>query len=237
MEKISCISCSNKKCFVQKYCSAEWLHIIDKSKHQISFKQNQDITSEGFPILGVFIIQSGKVKIYTSGLNQKQQIVRLASPGHLIGHRGFDNEVYPIGARTMDNSTVCFIENKILDEIFDGNPKFVQALMKFYLIELRKMENRMKNIAQMNLREKISDALLLILENFGLDEKQKLDVPFSREDIANIAGTTPEQAIKQLTEFEEEKFILKVERKIKILNIEGLQNMVTKFNQHVPMVS
>jgi len=231
MDEISCISCSNTKCFIQKFCTPKWIQIIDQVKHQSTYKQSQDIITEGYPILGVFFIQRGKVKVYSTGRNRKQQIVRFASPGHLLGHRANEKEVYPIGAKAMDDSIICFIENKMLGEIFEGNPKFVLELMKFYSVELRKIESRMKHLAQMNLREKISDALLLIWREFGLDEQQKLNLHFTREDIANIAGTTPEQVMKQLTIFEEETFILKDGRQIKILNLEGLQNVIKTFDQ------
>lgn len=232
MKNISCEVCENTHCLIQQHCSPEWNQKIDQRKAQIFFKQNQDIIHEDSPILGVFFIQSGKVKVYSTGLNQKQQIVRFASPGHLLGHRGFEKELYPIGAKTMDDSVVCFVENEILDDLFEGNPKFVAELMKFYSRELRKMENRMKSLGQMNTREKISEALLLLCEAFGLNEKNKLNVPFTREDIANIAGTSAEQVMTQLTGFEEEGLISKVGRKIKILNLEGLQNIIAKYHQH-----
>lgn len=236
MKNISCEVCESRDCLIQKYCSPEWILKIDNSKYQTFFKQNQDIILEDSPILGVFFIQSGKVKVYSTGLNQRQQIVRFANPGHLLGHRGSEKEVYPIGAKTMDDSVVCFVENKVLDELFEGNPKFVREIMQFYSRELRKIENRMKNLGQMNTREKISEALLLMWENFGLNEKNKLNVPFTREDIANIAGTTPEQVMTQLTGFEEEGLISKVGRKIKILNLEGLQKIISKHNQHLVLV-
>ena len=231
MKKTSCESCESS-CLIQKYCSPEWVRKMDQIKCQLFFKQNQDIVNENSPILGGFFVQSGKVKIYSTGLNQRQQIVRFANPGHIIGHRGAEKERYPIGAKAMDDSVVCFIENKVLDELFEGNPKFVQELMKFYSRELRKIENRMKNLGQMNTREKISEALLLMWENFGLTEQNELNVPFTREDIANIAGTNAEQVMKQLTEFEQEGFISKAGRKIEILNLEGLKNIIKKYNQH-----
>lgn len=233
MKKIHCECCESSSCLIQKCCSPESMHKIDQSKELIFFKQNQNIINEGHPILGIFFILVGKVKVYCTGLNKRQQIVRFANTGHLIGHRGFEKEVYPIGAKTMDDSTVCFVENKVLDTIFESNPKLVLELMKFYSRELRKVETRMKNIGQMNTREKVSEALLLLWENFGLNVQNELNVSFTREDIANIAGTNAEQIMKQLTEFEQESLISKVGRKIKIVNLEALQTIIKKYNPQV----
>ncbi len=236
MKNICCEFCENTHCLIKTHCSPEWIRQIDQKKAQIFFKQNEDIINENSPILGVFFIQSGKVIVYSTGLNQRKQIVRFAVQGHLLGHRGSEKEVYPIGAKTMNDSIVCFVENKVLDDLFESNPKFVRELMKFYSRELRKMENRMKNLGQMNTREKITEALLLLWENFGLNKENILNATFTREDIANIAGTTAEQVMTQLTAFEQEGLISKAGRKIKILNLKGLQNIIIKYNQHPVLV-
>lgn len=226
---INCPFCENTSCLIQKYCSPAWIQKVDQCKEQFFFKQNMNIINEGHPNLGIFFIQSGKVKVYSTGINERQQIVRFANPGHILGHRSFEKEVYQLGAKAMDDSTVCFVENKVLDGLFEANPKLVLGLMKFYSQELRKIEIRMKSLGQMNTREKISEALLLLMENFGLNEKNKLNVSFTREDIANIAGTNAEQIMKQLTAFENEGFISKVGRKIKIRDLEGLQKIIKKY--------
>lgn len=231
MKNISCKACSNIHCFIKQYCSADWIQNMDKKKFQTLYKQGQNIIHEGSPVLGIFFIQNGKVKVFSSGLNGRKQIVRFAKDGHILGHRGFaTNDVYPISATAMEDSVACFIENDTLYKMFMDNPKFVIGLMEFYSRELRKIENRMKSIAQMNTREKITEALLLLMENFGLNKQKELNVPITREEIACIAGTTAEQVVRQLSEFEKEKLISKRGRKIMILNIGALKKINSEFN-------
>ncbi|MBI4930617.1 MAG: Crp/Fnr family transcriptional regulator [Bacteroidetes bacterium] len=228
MQKTSCELCANTNCFIKMYCSPEWIHQISLSKSQVFYKQNQKIISEGEPVLGIYFIQQGKVKVFSTGLDGRQQIVRFANDGHILGHRGLGYEKYPINAEAMESSLICFVLNEILNEMFMANPKFSTGLMMFYSRELRKIEIRMKNIAHMNLREKIAEALLLLFENFGLNQEKELDVPLTREDIASSAGTNVEQVSRQLTEFEKEGFIAKRGRKIAILKKEGLKKIISK---------
>jgi CRP-like cAMP-binding protein len=162
----------------------------------------------------------------------RQQIVRFASDGHILGHRGFGNDVYPISAVAMEDSIICFIENNTLYDLFMNNPELTYSMMMYYSRELRKVEDRMKNIAQMNIREKIAETLLLVLENFGLNDQHELDVHFTREDIAAAAGTTSEQVVRQLTEFEEEGLIAKRGRKIAILKTDALRKIIQYINPH-----
>ena len=233
MKTIECKSCSNANCFIKQYCSAEWIEKIEQKKFQTVYRQNQNIVNENTPVLGLFFIQTGKVKVFSSGLNGRPQIVRFANDGHILGHRGFANDVYPISATAMEDSFICFIENDPLYEMFMENPKFVIGLMEFYSRELRKVENRLKNVAQMNMREKIADALLMVIENFGLTKQKELNVLIRREDIANTAGTTAEQVVRQLTEFEKEKLIAKRGRKISVLNLSGLKKIISEHNSFV----
>lgn len=232
MNKTSCKSCTTSNCLIQKECSPEWIEKVNQKKFQTLFKQGQNIIHESAPVLGVYFILKGKVKVLSNGLTGKPQIVRFAHEGHILGHRGIGNDVYPISAVAMEDSIVCFVDNATLFDLFMNNPKFTYDIMMFYSRELRKMEDRMKNIAQMNIREKIAESLLLLEENFGLNDEKEINVHFSREDIANAAGTTAEQVVRQFTDFEEEGIIEKRGRKIAILKPESLKKIISAHNPH-----
>jgi CRP-like cAMP-binding protein len=189
------------------------------------------VIRQGLPVEGIFFIQHGKVKVVINSFQDREQIVRLAADGHILGHRGLGNDLYPISAIALDDSLVCFVKNEVLNKLFHENPKLVIALMQFYSQELRKMEIRVMAIAQMIMRERIADALLLFCESFGLNSDNELNVSFSREDIASMAATASEQTIRQLTEFEKEGFIAKRGRKIALLNVEGLKKII---HQYIP---
>ncbi|MFI5222043.1 MAG: Crp/Fnr family transcriptional regulator [Bacteroidia bacterium] len=231
-EKISCKSCTNSNCFVRQFCTPEWIEKIDQKKYQTFYEQGQFIIHEGAPVLGIYFIQNGKVKVLSRGLTGKHQIVRFAREGHILGHRGEGNDVYPISAVAMESSLICFVDNHILSELFQQNPEFTTGLMMYYSRELRKMEDRMKNIAQMNIREKIAESLLLMYEVFGTNEQNEIDIHFTREDIANLAGTTAEQVVRQFTDFEEEGLIKKNARKIQLVNMDRLQRIIRDHNPH-----
>ena len=231
MNTINCKSCINADCFVKR-CSQKWVQQIDHFKTQSHYKKNQNIIIEGSEVFGVFFIQKGKVKVFSTGLNGREQIVRFAADGHILGHRGIGSDVYPISAAAMEDSFICFIENDTLNEMFFANPKFSIELMMYYSRELRKLENRVKYIAQMNIREKTAETLLLLLEIFGINKYNELNVTFSRDDIASTAGSTRQQVTMQLTEFEKDGFIEKHGKKIALYKIEGLRKLISKFNLH-----
>ena len=167
------------------------------------------------------------MKVISTGMNGKEQIVRLATDGHLVGHRGYGSETYPIGAVALEDTLGCFLDNEMMYDAFMNNPKLTYAMMMFYSFELRKTEIRQRLLSQMTIREKVADTLLYLKEVFGLDTKNKgLNVNLSRQEIAGIAGTTAEQVTRILTEFEEELLIEKRGKKILLHNEKGLEKMI-----------
>ena len=188
---ISCTNCKTKNCFVQQYCSPRWISIIDERKNQELYQRRQYLFREGSRVFGLYFVQEGKVKVISTGMSGKEQIVRFATDGHVVGHRGYGSETYPIGAVALEDTIACFLDNDVLYDAFMNNPKLTYSMMMFYSFELRKTEIRQRVLAQMTIREKIADTLLHLKETFGLDEKKKsLNVILSRQELADIAGTT-----------------------------------------------
>ncbi len=222
----SCFTCVDLNCFL-KLCSPEWIQQIEAHKTEVSYEKGQYIFHAGDFVNGLYFVKNGKIKIVSKGLNGKEHIVRLATDGHILGHRGFSGETYPISAIAMNDSVICFVDNKTISEAFFHNSHFTVKLMLFYSEELRGIEARMTYLAQMTVRERVAFALLYLKDVFGYDSsRQVLNVNISRADIASICGTNVEQVIRNLSDFEKEKLIAKEGKKIRITNEEGLGEML-----------
>jgi len=76
----------------------------------------------------------------------------------------------------------------------------------------------------------LAEILLLLVNDFGLDNEQFLNISLTREELANIVGTATESVIRLLSEFKSDKFVELNGRKIKILNTKGLEKISNVFN-------
>ena len=228
--KISCKTCSTVNCFIRENLSAEWIDKVDTAKQQLFYENGQYIFKQGWPVEGMYFIMYGNVKVLTTGFKGNDQIVRLATDGHILGHRGLGNEVYPVSAKVIKDTLVCFVDNVTLSKSFIHNPKFPYALMMFYSRELRKMELRMMYLGHMNVREKIAEALLYINVIFGTNtDDGTLNTDSFRQVIAKLSATNTDQVTKQIKDFENEKLVLRIRRRIKLINTNGLEKIVHHF--------
>ena len=188
------------------------------------YKKGQVIFHEGAYPSGIYVINNGKVKVFKLGLEGKEQIVRLADKGEILGYRSLiGGDKYAATAAVFEDSMVCFIGRETLFKLIETNPLLSMKIMELLAIDLKKAENRMTHLAQDTVRERLAQTLLLLKETFGLREDDfSLNVSLSREDLSNIVGTATETVIRLLSEFQKDKLIKLNRKHICILDSNGL---------------
>ncbi|ULC60407.1 Crp/Fnr family transcriptional regulator [Flaviramulus sp. BrNp1-15] len=229
-DSLSCNHCINTNCLIKKnihtFSSSK---LIDK-KTNIKCKKGQQFIIEGAPVNGLFFILKGIVKVFRTGINGREQIVRFAKEGEIIGHRGFGTEeFYSIGAIALKDVTLCYFSKDVLQDVMLENPLLTYDMMLFYANELNRSESKVKSISQMTVRERVIDSLLYIHRKFG-DLKGYLNLPLSRKEYADYAGTTEEQVIRVFSLLKKEGLISAKGKKIGILNIQKLKSEISEHN-------
>jgi len=228
--EINCINCKNVNCFLKQYCSVEYLNKISTNITQNLYRKGDHIFREGNLIFGIYFIHEGSVKIIAANVNGREQIVRLANDGDIVGFRGLGSDKYYFNAVAMKDTSICFIETRVFQDTCKSNPDFAYNLLLFFAYSLRRTELLVKYQAIMNIREKVAEAFIYIYEKFGFNPQTKeLNVELSRQDIGDIAGTTAEQVTRQLRDFEDQKLIFRKKRTIQLLNIKGLEYIVSNY--------
>ncbi len=230
---ISCQACENKSCLIKRNLNSNVTQELTQTRKEIKCKKGQQFIIEGAPVIGLFFILKGKVKVLRTGINGREQIVRFANTGEIIGHRGFGTEeYYSIGAVTLEDTTLCYFSKDSLQSTLLKDPVFTYDMMLFYANELNKSESKVKTLSQMTVRERVVDALLYINRKF----KQKnnyLGLVLSRREYADFVGTTEEQVIRVLSSLKKEKLIISKGKRIQIPNVAKLQKEISEHNYYL----
>ncbi len=207
------------------FCALSSAQVSDMSseKNCSIFKKGQIIFNEGNKPGGMYCINKGKIKLYQTGEEGKEQILRLAKEGDILGYRSLiSGDVYSASASVMEDATVCFIPKSTFFNFLQTNSELSSAMMQLLSHDLKDAENRLTGLAQKPVRERMAEALLMLKEFYGSDKDGLINAAVSREDIANIVGTATETTIRILSDFKSEKLIELVGKKIKIINLPGL---------------
>jgi CRP-like cAMP-binding protein len=200
------------------------LHQVDTRKVCSQFKKGEIIFREGNRANGLYCISSGKVKIYKTGIEGRDQIVRMAKTGDIIGYRALlSGEPYFASASALEDTSVCMIPASDFNKYTDLNPSFSKGLLQKLTQDLKESEERMMRMAQKSVRERLAATLLLLMQTFGTVGPDKvLNVDLSREDIASLVGTATETVIRLISDFKTEQIIATRGKKILILNEKAL---------------
>jgi CRP-like cAMP-binding protein len=230
-EHIDCKHCSNR--FNSVFCKIENDRMLEIEKTKICsvYKKNEYIFKEGSYASGVFCINGGKVKVSMLGDEGKEQIVRLAKPGDIIGYKALLSAgKYSASAIAIEDCNVCFIPKEIFTEILKKDAVLSFEMMKILSDELRKAEEKITHLAQKPVRERMAETILFLKETYGTDVEENINVSLSREEIANIVGTATETAIRLLSEFNKDNMIELSGKKIKILNTNKLTKIANLYD-------
>jgi len=231
LKNIDCEACPTMDCPV-KQCESNWVNVINVSKNSVIYKKGQYIIKEGTPVYGLHFVQNGKVKIVSTDVDEKEQIVGLAKDGYILGPMYQDDEVHSIGAIALDNSVICFLNKDTLQDTMKNNYKFINHLVLFYSRELNTSELHIKYFAQMPVNKKIIFALAYIIETFGIDKRAKvIQGSFSRQDIAEIAGTNAEQVSRVIHFLKENNIIEILGNKILVKKYAALKKMIVPYTK------
>jgi CRP/FNR family transcriptional regulator len=203
---------------------AEWIPAVGANRKHIGFKKGEQIFREGETVNGIFFLYSGKAKVHKQWGPDKELIIRFAQKGDLLGHRGFGTQLtYPVSATALEDVTVCFIDMAFFQSSLKVNPAVTYELMLFYAKELQEAERKMRNLAHMDVKGRLADALLELQHQFGKDKQGCINIALTRQDMASFAGTTYETVFRMLQELVKDKLITFKGKNITILNEKKLQ--------------
>jgi len=225
---VTCLECDVLECPIAKNCSNDWITKLSECKHTSYYKPDQYVVHENNPVMGLYFIYDGVAKIFSTGINNKTQVVRLTKKGGIIGHRGFGSEKYPIGATTLTECTICFIDNKTIYDAFMENPKLTFTLMMYYSKELRNSEAKIKNLAQMNVYEKVVDALVYVNNIFN-KETDNPTFNISRKDLADLIGINTEQLSRTISELKKDRVISLNQNQFTLTDKEKITQLLLPF--------
>ena len=226
-----CNKCSLESASIFKYLTPDEVDIINYAKDFRQYKRGDVLYQEGNRISGFYCINTGIIKVFKTGFDGKEQIIRFARKGDIIAYRSvLSNELACTSAKVIEDCQVCFIPSEILISFIKSNPAYAFELIKLACHELGEANSFITDIAQKTVRERLAEVLLFLVNDFGLDDQKFLNISLTREELANIVGTATESVIRLLSEFKSDKLVELNGRKIKILNSKGLEKISNLYN-------
>ena len=207
--------------------TAEEKLLVSDEVQVMRYKKNAVIHAEGDAATDVWTLIEGKVRIYKEGVGQRAQIIRLLKPYDFFGFRAaIAGDVYTSNASAIESSVAYKLNAKTFITLLHQNHEFCFQMMMALAKDLAVAELQTINLTQKHIRGRLAESLLTIKKNYGLDEDGcTLAMYMSREDLANMSNMTTSNAIRTLSQFQQDGLISINGRLIKILDEEELEHI------------
>ena len=204
-----------------------WEALTDSERDYISshvqtchYRKNEIIHQEGDNPTHMMMLVEGKLRVYKEGVGNKVQIIRMLKPFDLFAFRALiAGQTYNTSVSAFEPSVVMQVEKAAFLHLIQHNNQFCYRFMIEMARDLGRSDTKMVSLTQKHIRGRLAEALLNLKENYGLDaDGATLSMYMSREDLANLSNMTTANAIRTLSQFQQEGMISIDGRRVKILN-------------------
>ena len=210
--------------------SKEELKNVSSKKTTKKIKKGDPLFEEGEKLKGVYCVRDGVSKLSKLSANGKDQIVKLATKGEVMGQRSvISEESANLSAVAVNDMEVCFIPKEAIINTLHKNPDFTFEVLRHMAHDLREADDVIVNMSQKTVKQRIAEAFLYLKNNFGEDTEGYLTLTLSREDIANVVGTATESCIRIISEFKKKGLLKSSGKKLGIADEKKLRDLAEGF--------
>ena len=196
----------------------ERMYLRENTKYQ-EFKKNELIYCEGETPEFLYCVISGKIKIFKNGIGNRQQILRFIREGENFAFRAyFAGGKYVTSASALESVKAYAVPLTVIRQILESNNRLAMFFLEHLSADLGDIDSRIVSLTQKHIRGRLAEALVILLDTYGIDENKYLNGSLSREDLAGFANMTASNAIRTLSVFDAEGIIELDRKRIKILN-------------------
>jgi len=182
------------------------------------FMSNEFIFWDGDTPDWFYIIAQGQVKVLKHSSQGKEFIIAFFGPGEMFGEVAvFENKPYPASAQAITETKVVGIKRDNFLSFLGKRPQVALSIINVLGGRLRDAQGRLRDLAGERVEQRVASVLLMLSLKLGLT------LPFTRQEIADMVGTTTETAIRVMSHLRERGIIRSVRGTVIILDEEKLR--------------
>lgn len=229
----ACEACTGRYCAkkapIFSVLDSDQLVEVTSSIIRRKYKKGQIIFFEGDVSDKFYIINGGKIKIFKYTKEGKEQILYILSEGDFIGYLSLLKKGrFDYNAEALEDVNVCMLTKDDFDKIVKRTPEISLRILESLHDRLVSLENLVQTLSTKDIETRIAAILKNFVREFGKEEAKGIviEMPLSREEMANYIGVTRETMSRKLTSMEDDGIIELVgNKKIIIKDLQLLEEL------------
>jgi CRP-like cAMP-binding protein len=185
------------------------------------FESGETILRQGEPAIAFYLVAKGKVKVVQTSHEGLEVILHIFKPGGVIGALpSLGRGTYPASAITLEPATTYFIGQDEFERLMIDYPTVTHHLLTFATRMLQSAHRRLRELATERVERRIALTLVRLTRQLGREQGGRLiiEAPLSRQDLAEMSGTTLYTVSRTLKKWERQGVLLSDRKRVEILN-------------------
>jgi len=187
-----------------------------------AFEKDEYLFFEGDPAEWLVLVAGGRIKMIKHSEGGRETILATFGPGEIVGEVGvLIGDVYPATAQALEPAETLALRRAEYADLVRGHPDLAWALIEELGRRLQGAHETIRSLAVEKVERRVARVLLRMANTAGerLESDPsgavraeppgavRITVPLSRQDIADMAGTVIETAIRAMSKFQKQGLI------------------------------
>lgn len=211
----------------------EDLRLIAQHSIERSIEEGEFFFFQGDPATYFYVLVSGRAKLMQTNPAGQQVNLRTINEWQMFGALGAvrNDATYPASAQAMENSTALAVKSDYLRELMQTRPYLSMDLMKLMTTYIQEMQERYRELATEKVERRIARALLRLAAQMGNKIAGGIELAFTRQDLAEMSGTTLYTVSRVLSEWERQGLVEAGRERVVIRNPHGVVSIAEELKQ------
>lgn len=192
------------------------------------FRQGESLFAQGDAATSFFLLVQGRVKIQQLTPHGRQIVLIVAGPGEFFGlASGIGLSTYPAAAVAVMPGLAAVWPSPAWERLAASHPDVARNAMRNVGQRLLEMQTRLREISAERVEKRIARAILRLVQQSGvkMDDGVMIDFPISRQDIAEMTGTTLHTVSRTLAAWEQSGTLIGGRRRIHVRDAQALHRL------------
>lgn len=211
--------------------SGEAVAEVNQLFHDYGYEPGQPVYYAGDPATRLYVVAVGKVKLLQHSLSGQDVLLDILTPGEFFGSLSvLGNETYPDTALAQTMSCILAIAAADFLAILRRYPTVTVTALETVARRLQAAHEMIRQLSAHSVEHRIAAALLKLAEKLGQPQPEGLliQMPLSRQDLAEMTGTTVETASRVMSQFQKEGLIHTGRQWVAIADQPGLAAIIAE---------
>jgi CRP-like cAMP-binding protein len=186
------------------------LQVVHQSAWQRRVERDAYFFHQGDPATAFYILIEGQVKLSEVASDGQQILVRFVGPGEAMGIiAALSRAVYPLSAQAVDDCLALAWDGEILEQLMERYPRIAIDGLRLVSQRWHEVEERFRELATERVERRVAQALLRLVRQTGrkVGGGVLIDLPLSRQDLAEMTGTTLYTVSRILNRWEQQNLV------------------------------